>query len=216
MSLILEALRRSEAERRRGAPPSLLGDTAPPSRAAASPWPIALGGLLLGLLLAAAAWWWSIGGGARTADAPPTAGSPAIAPVTEARVEPVPSAAYAPAAPPIAPMPAVPVAPPRPSAPAVPTEPTPAAPGPLAATPADIASGPRDGDLPWSAVAGQALPTLRVSMHVYADDPARRFAIIDGQRRREGETVLPGLALLEIRRDGLRFQWQDRVLWVPR
>jgi general secretion pathway protein B len=53
-------------------------------------------------------------------------------------------------------------------------------------------------------------------MHVYADDPARRFAIIDGQRRREGETVLPGLALLEIRRDGLRFQWQDRVLWVPR
>jgi general secretion pathway protein B len=65
-------------------------------------------------------------------------------------------------------------------------------------------------------VSGEALPALRVSMHVYADDPARRFAIVDGQRRREGETLQPGLTLLEIRRDGLRLGWQGRVLWIPR
>ena len=90
---------------------------------------------------------------------------------------------------------------------------------PPAPAPVDAGFGPRDGDLPWSEVApaaGDALPPLRVSMHVYADDPARRFAIVDGQRRREGDLLQPAMPLLEIRRDGLRIGWQGRVVWVPR
>ncbi|WP_397607900.1 general secretion pathway protein GspB [Silanimonas sp.] len=229
MSLILEALRRSEAERRRASPPSLLGDTAPPRPPQASAWPMALGGLLLGgLLAAAAAWWWGFGRAAPEADAPPAVVPAAAAP--DGPIEPVPAAAYAPPpaqasitpAPrptPVAatPPPAAEVEPLVPAAPAAETTITaPIEPEAVSPATSDSGLGPRDGDLPWSTVSGEALPALRVSMHVYADDPARRFAIVDGQRRREGETLQPGLTLLEIRRDGLRLGWQGRVLWIPR
>lgn len=232
MSLILEALRRSEAERRRAAPPSLLGDVGPARPARTSAWPMALGGLLLGgLLAAAAAWWWGIGRGASVAEAPPAVATAAPAPAAyDVPIEPVPAAAYAP--PPsqapisTAPRPAPEAAPPSPApaiqplvSPAPATEATitaPIEPEAVASATADTGLGPREGDLRWSEGVGDALPPLRVSMHVYADDPARRFAIVDGQRRREGETLKPGLVLLEIRRDGLRLGWQGRVLWIPR
>lgn len=226
MSLILEALRRSEAERRRTSPPTLLGDNAPPPRAAAA-WPIALGGLGAGLLLAAAAWWWD-----SARDRPTTAAAPAWPSANggaAADAEPIPVAAYAPPDRPslaIAPPPAAPARTPpaRAAGTAAPpaSEPRPQAPDPPmrpmdGATPVDgTGTGPRHGDLPWMASNAEGLPALKVSMHVYAEDPARRFAIIDGQRRREGEALGPDLALLEIRRDGLRLRWQGRVLWVPR
>ena len=231
MSLILEALRRSEAERRRAAPPSLLGDVGPARPARTSAWPMALGGLLLGGLLAAAAvWWWGVGRGAPVADMPPAIGTAAPAPPAyDVPIEPVPAAAYAkppqaqtPISP--APRPAPEAAPPSPAREIQPLVPAPPAVEamstatiePEAIATADTGLGPRDGDLRWSEGAGDGLPPLRVSMHVYADDPARRFAIVDGQRRREGETLQPGLMLLEIRRDGLRLGWQGRVLWIPR
>jgi general secretion pathway protein B len=232
VSLILEALRRSEAERRRAALPTLLGDVGPARPARTSVWPMALGGLLLGgLLAAAAAWWWGVGRGAPAAAVELSSASPvAVVASPEMPIEPVPAAAYAPppSQAPItpAPRPAPEAAPPSPAPeiqPLVPAAPVaettitaPIEPEAVSPATSDSGLGPRDGDLPWSAVAGDALPPLRVSMHVYADDPARRFAIVDGQRRREGETLQPGLTLLEIRRDGLRLGWQGRVLWIPR
>lgn len=219
MSLILEALRRSEAERRRGAPPSLLGDPSPAPRPASSPWPIALGSLALGVALAAAAvaWWGVIPASVAIDDAPLAATS---TPAPEPRVEPVPAAAYAP--PPVVSTPAPPAPVARPAPPPTAREATPPGPvdvAPVVPTPPaspETGLGPRDGDLRGSEVDGVGMPPLRLSMHVYADDPSRRFAIIDGQRRREGETLQPGLVLLEIRRDGLRLGWQDRTLWMPR
>jgi general secretion pathway protein B len=83
----------------------------------------------------------------------------------------------------------------------------------------DPSRGPRPGDLPLDALLGaqrESLPPLRLSMHVYADDPMRRFAIVDGQRLREGDALATGLQVLAIQRDGLRLAWNDRVLWVPR
>lgn len=234
MSLILEALRRSEAERRRAALPTLLGESASTRPVRPSAWPIALGGLLIGAVLAAAAaWWWGLGRDTPGAEALPAEALPA-APVAvpEGPIEPVPAAAYAapmpvttPSAPTSQPVPkaVAPVPAPSPAAaapaPDLPVSsgtPSPMAPAPGAPAAADTGHGPRDGDLPWSAVAGDALPALRVSMQVYADAPERRFAIIDGQRRREGEALPNGLTLIEIRRDGLRLGWQGRVLWVPR
>lgn len=222
MSLILEALRRSEAERRRAAPPSLLGDIAPPRGPSSSPWPMALAGLAAGLLLAATAWWWGSARDIGPAETTRALAAPALAATEQAAplvVEPVPPAAYAP--PPTASMPIAAPQPTRTAPPPSPPAPAPAAPprpSPDTSTPAavDASIGPREGDLRWSDVAGEGMPALRVSMHVYADDPSRRFAIIDGQRRREGETLQPGLTLLEIRRDGLRLGWQGRVLWIPR
>lgn len=224
MSLILEALRRSEAERRRAAPPSLLGEL--PSSRPPRPlgWPMALAGLLVGLLLATAvAWWWTARSasppGARDAPDAQAKGGDEVVP----RPEPVPAAAHAPL-PAEAPTARIRIVAP-PTAPAAPpiAEPTPRStprerPEPVAdgAVSAPSSLGPADGDLRWADVADGMLPTMRVSMHVYAEDPARRFAIIDGQRVREGDAVQPGLVLVEIRRDGLRLRWQERVLWVPR
>lgn len=224
MSLILEALRRSEAERRRSAPPSLLGDAGPPPMRPRSAWPVAVGGLVAGLLLAAAtAWWMGRSAGAPAADAPPAATPPAariepVAPPAPTRipVEPVPPAAYAQT--PLAPPSARPRRPPPADIPATPP-PSIAAPAAVAGPTPDPGLGAREGDLLWSDVApgaGSALPPLRVSMHVYAEDPARRFAIVDGQRVREGDVLSSGPSLLEVRRDGLRLGWQGRVLWVPR
>lgn len=118
-------------------------------------------------------------------------------------------------APPPGPAPEGPAPEPGPSASGAVT-PAPIPPAAEPAPTADTGHGPRAGDLPWSAMAGEAVPPLRVSMQVYADAPERRFAIIDGQRRREGDALPSGLTLLEIRRDGLRLGWQGRVLWVPR
>ena len=47
-----------------------------------------------------------------------------------------------------------------------------------------------------------ALPTLKLSMHVYSDDPARRFVIVDGKRLVEGAAVADGVIVDAIRRDG--------------
>ena len=61
-----------------------------------------------------------------------------------------------------------------------------------------------------------ALPPLRISMHVFHEDPSRRFAIVDTQRLREGDVLAPGLRLRSIERDGLELDWQGRALWLPR
>jgi general secretion pathway protein B len=224
VSLILEALRRSEAERRRGQAPSLLDGLAPPRDRARPLWPVALGGLLGGLLLAAAvAWWLRPLPGADVPievrdEAPPPA--PVTAPVTAPAAAPAPPPAIAAtpaAAPPDArdaarppPVTQTPLPPPAVAAtPAVAAPPAPADPhlGPLAG---DLAVA----DLPAPLRAG--LPPLRLSVHVFAEDPARRFAIVDGARLREGEALVDGLQLQEIRRDGLRLAWQGRSLWLPR
>jgi general secretion pathway protein B len=60
-----------------------------------------------------------------------------------------------------------------------------------------------------------ALPPLKVSMHVWAADPARRFAIVDGQRVGEGG-LLAGGTVAEIRPDGVVLELQGRRLLLAR
>ena len=254
MSLILEALRRSEAERKRGKAPSLL-DAGPPIRARERPlWPIALAGLAVGLLIAAGVAWWVQRGAPLVPVAPMPASIPAnatpvvaptaIAPTTVAPettapmgIEPTPApaidAASAQATSPTQPLEATrastslpatmepPVAPPQPDAAITPTAlpraPTPPTPAPLPST-VDPLLGPAPGDLAINelpATTRAALPPLRLSMHVFNDDPAQRFAIVDGARVREGD-ALGDAQVIEIRRDGLRLSWQGRTLWLPR
>jgi len=204
VSLILDALRRSEAERRRGQVPTLLDGSSPPRARTRSLWPVALGGLLGGLLLAGGLVWWL-----RPLPMPVTMALPQ-APVASEPTAPLVLAA--------APAPAAPAAPATPA----PAAPAPAAPKPIAAAAlpsAWSAPGAAVDDLPISDLQPSlraALPPLRLSMHVYAEDPAQRFVIIDGQRLREGDALADGLHLLEVRREGLRLRWQDRVLWLPR
>ena len=60
-----------------------------------------------------------------------------------------------------------------------------------------------------------ALPPLKLSMHVYADEPARRFAIIDGQRVAEGAR-LGGGVVAQIRRDGVVIEVDGRRVLLPK
>ena len=60
------------------------------------------------------------------------------------------------------------------------------------------------------------LPTLIVSMHVYAAVPAQRFVVIDGERKTEGETIKEGLTLREIRADGIVLEFRGQKFFYPR
>lgn len=60
------------------------------------------------------------------------------------------------------------------------------------------------------------LPPLKISMHVYTEDPAGRVVIIDGRRLREGDALDARLRLAEIRRDGSVIELDGRRYRLPR
>jgi len=244
MSLILEALKKSEAERQRGKAPGLFVEQVvlSPRRPRGTPaWVFALGALLLALAAAAVWWGWSRGAAMAEADAvsssPPSSPVPgasegvAIVPAPVAVDPPPPAAAAAgrgealrvtdarplPATPAPTPAPRQVLAPaPAPSAasPSAPAEPTaPPAPAETVA-PAYADALPRLADLP--AAERNALPPLNITMHVFADEPAQRFVILDGRRHGEGATPTGGLVIREIRRDGLVISFNGRDVLVPR
>lgn len=83
MSLILDALKKSEAERRRGMPPTLHMQFGAPRRARRTPWAAGAGAVLLAAGLAGGWMWMGRGRDAGDVDAavmPPLAGAPSAAP----------------------------------------------------------------------------------------------------------------------------------------
>lgn len=61
----------------------------------------------------------------------------------------------------------------------------------------------------------QQLPALKLSMHVFSADAGKRFAIIDGQRVNEGSSL--GSAVVEhIRQDGVVLSVQGQTYLLPR
>jgi general secretion pathway protein B len=245
MSLILEALRKSEAERRRGEAPDLQTELPPVARrhAIAAPrwnraWTIAT------LLLIALAATWLAGtrpwnsepfepvspsgsGPAAPApsatDTPPVAGTViapgagevrgvapapvAAAPDTTRVVEPDVQAAAsaspsagggtATSSDPAATLDASSARPPVPPVPVAPPPP-PAAGAPL--TLAELTPEQR-----------RALPPLKVSMHMWSEEPVRRFVILDGQRLGEGDRT-GELVVDTIRRDDVLLAWNGILL----
>ena len=240
MSLILEALRKSEAERRRAQVPDLLAEpqaAVAPVPAAAQRWPwLALGaaGLLGALWLVRAVL--------------PTPATPAegIAghrdvdvPQATSIAQPAPGRAAPPmrrplvVAPPVATTPSTPAAAP-PSAPR-PSDGNVSSPVAAAQTPdaavvqpaAAIAPPPppmqqaqpqsnetmlRLSDL-GSEERGQ-LPPLKLSMHMWNDAPSQRFVIIDGNRVGIGARI-GALTVADIVSDGVVLDWNGRLLKLP-
>lgn len=256
MSLILEALRKSEAERQRGRAPGLFVEqvtTRRPERAKMPAWAWLLGAMLLATLAVLA---WQLQRG-QVANLEPVSVPSAADPVAPAAKPPAPAASVEPtavAAETIAPAAASEPAPPgAPSAMAPPNTPAPvAATGsaptpdqaslPAAASPFENPSlaapvpeptptaAPTDrGQVPnltppeslptlanLDAATRAQLPPLKLSMHVFAEAPAQRFVILDGQRLGEGASPAAGIVLEEIRREGLVISVNGQRLLLAR
>lgn len=240
MSLILEALRKSEAERRRGRMPDLHAELppVPAPRAAARPaWPwVAGSGLLVALALAA---WLLLGARTEATAVPaalatprtvvPAAHAPALPRIAHLQPAPVPAPVRTTPTP--TPSAAAPVA----STPAVPLPSPPAAPRPLAVqtTVATATPPPVERALPpprpaSTAASGgtalmladlapeqrKALPPLKLSMHMWNDDASRRFVILDGNRLGEGDRIGDAV-VTAITRDGVQLDWNGVALKIP-
>jgi general secretion pathway protein B len=220
MSYILEALRRSQAERERGQIPGLNAQpsalAALPTQRDAPPWRWLLPAGLTGLaLVALAAWFWR---------APAAPASPPPAAVVAAT--PAPAVAASPA-----PLPVVVSAPPSPS-PSPVTAPTPApapAPAPAttptaAATPAPAAAALPSAATPapravrladLNAEQRRELPPLNMGGSVWSESSLSRFVIVNGQVMREGDTVAPGVTVDRIGPKAVWLRWRELRLEVP-
>jgi general secretion pathway protein B len=193
MSLILEALRRSEAERRRGLAPGLLDPDPLPRPSPRPAWPMVLAGLLGGLVIAALlAWWvrpWPTAPAAQAALPPPAS----MPPDRTAEAGPGPVAVETR---PMNPRPVAPVAPATPPAARAAAVTTQARGAPSTAGPAPpIAAGSVAGPEP----APEALPsTPRDAMPMPAADPHRGPASGDvavGELAPSMRAALPPLRL---------------------
>lgn len=228
MSFILDALRKSEAARRRSEAPDLFAamPTTPEPVRARPNWPLWSLGTVAAISLTAVLWLLArhapeappasptIDAAATTA---PTDDAAPHAPVSEEVLEPVSEPVSAPA-----PMPP-PQATPVDSAPAAtatippPAAPLPAPPRDLPAPPPAAVALPPTGSVVSLADLDPAtrklLPPLKLSMHLWNETPARRFVILDGQRLREGD-LLGELVIERITREGAVLVWRGGQLKI--
>jgi general secretion pathway protein B len=214
MSLILEALRKSEAERRRGDTPNVHTELPPTplqrqARIPAWSW------VLLAIVGMSLGWWMATD---RTSPSPMAATQAAAAstnvnaahPTTSAlppvtRLSPAPTPAAVAAAPAAAPI-TTPIDPEADRVAPAPPASSPHAPSP---TTARIARGDNDGTMQLSELSAEerkALPPLKLSMHMWNDDPARRFIILDGNRLGEGDRTGDAV-ITAITPDGAVLDW---------
>ena len=220
MSFILDALRKSEAERQRGAVPGIAQIPFAAPRQTLPKWALAVIGALGLAVLGLGAAWWSTNRQEPTTSivaAPVALPAPDVRPPTgtaaptTALIAP-PAAANGAAATPArerslaaALEPVLVDDPPAPARPA--TEPVTARPEPAAtASPAELL--PSTAAL---AAEGIALPKLVLELHVfYRDRPADRLVIINGVRYREGSMLREGPELETIDAAGAVLRYQGR------
>lgn len=62
----------------------------------------------------------------------------------------------------------------------------------------------------------QALPPIKLTMHVYAADPAQRFVIVDGKRVNPGGPIDNDLNLIDILPDGVVLEFRGQRFMLPR
>jgi len=134
------------------------------------------------------------------ASAPPAAPVAVVAPTALPSAMPAATPASAPVPVPLPPVAAPPAAVQKPAG-------APAPPGASAGVPLiyELPLGTR-----------QTLPTLRMSMHVYSADAARRVVILDGERYQEGATVSGELRVAAITPDGVVLELGGQRFLLPR
>ena len=207
MSYILEALKKSQAERQLGDTPTIHAPQLPlppaPGNGGVARLPLwlGMGGLTVVLALVLLAWRpWQV------PVQPPAAAAAAaasVAAVPPASAEPAVSAAAVSAAAAALPEPApAPVPAPAPAPVASTVPPGPALAAAPAAVPAPVpapASAPSDDNLPslreLPEPIQRQIPPLALGGYMYSSNPADRLLLIDKVLRHEGEEVAPGLVL---------------------
>ncbi|MES2671216.1 MAG: general secretion pathway protein GspB [Pseudomonadota bacterium] len=229
MSFILDALRKSEAARRRSETPDLFAAmpaTPEPLRARPN-WPLWLLGAVAAISLLVVLWLLAQRAPEAATASPTVVDASAetaamddaavTAPAPESMTEPTPPQVR----PPVDPAPAPAAAATSPSAATPPpATPLPSPPREPPAPPPDVAAAPilpPTGSVVTLADLDPAtrklLPPLKLSMHLWNETPAQRFVILDGQRLREGD-LLGELVIERITRDGAVLAWRGGQLRI--
>ena len=210
MSLILEALRKSEAERRRGNTPDVAMELPPVPLRTRNATPAWLSPLLLAVIVVVALAWWLAGRrdaaqpttpavDAAIVEPAPVASAPAVVPRTPVAVPATTAAAPAQAM--ETPEPAVVAAPvvanPQPAPPPV-REPTPR---PSIPPPAPVP-------------AATSMSGVKLSMHMWDASADKRFVILNGQRMGEGDRN-GDVQVVAIERDGVVVERDGQRARVP-
>jgi general secretion pathway protein B len=190
MSLILEALKKSDQERRRDRGPDLQTIHQPPPRLAItprrSPWLAAA--LLVAVNLAALAGWWQWQRQQpATVEPEPAVTSPADTAVIAATAAATPSPAAA----------------------------APQSTQPQASPPAIAEPSPIQEMWEVPDPVRHALPAMTFSFHVYSENPERRTIIINDRRMRQGDSVGDGVVLEEITEDGVILALDHHRIHIP-
>lgn len=225
MSFILDALRKSENERQRGAVPGIAQVPLAARRATLPVWAVSVIVLLgVAVLVLATAWW----RGTRVA-------APTSAAATSVPLALPPPAVTYPASPTAttAPVPSNPPTNPPPSKTTVATEtasdnqlarastasgvaaPTPSnvvssSPATSTAAAGDAAAAPSLPSPIALAAEGVVLPTLRLELHAYSSVPAERYVFINGSKYTEGQRLAEGPEVVSIVPKGVVLSAQGR------
>lgn len=240
MSLILDALKKSEAERQRQSGPTLLEVRISQPRRRYPAWVIAVGALLaLNLLLLVVFMLRRPASSqAQVATSGVTAALPAAAPSPAASSPPAASVPATPSSGVVAPSATGAQTPVLDSAagmdgaagplPPVPRIPQRAASGdgqdatgnpaddqPAVAATRAAAGSDRDGADPYASLpnfgdVGGDLPELRLDLHVYAERARDRYAMINMHRVREGDALPEGPRVLAITREGVALDYRGQ------
>jgi general secretion pathway protein B len=208
MSFILDALKKSEAQRQRADAPALYETKMAPPRQGMPLWLLVLGGLLIiNIGVLSVVLLRGNHSAAPQADANAGATTGAGATAAPAAVMPAPAAAVSP--------PAATAAATAPAgaddAPAVESTP---GPGPAAA------NGANSGDVPTydqaASAPGANLPELKLDLHAYATNPADRFVLLNMTKLKEGQSSPAGVRIEAITPDGAILSWQGSRFFLQR
>ncbi|MEG1325304.1 MAG: general secretion pathway protein GspB [Janthinobacterium sp.] len=219
MSYILEALKKSQAERQLGELPSIhapqvqLHDGAASGAASRAPVWLALGGVAVAVASALLLWQpWQA-----------AATAPAVAPAVLAQAVPAPMPAVVPPAVPVPAPVAVAVPPAAIAAPvhharpvAEPKQESPSpAPAPAVPVPAPAAEEAVPGmrDLPEPIQ--RQIPPVAIGGYIYSKNPADRLLLVDKVLRHEGEELAPGLVLEKLQPKAAIFSFKGYRYRVP-
>lgn len=228
MSLILDALRKSEHQRQRQAGPGLAVVPESPENPRPATWILVLGGLLALNILVLAAVLLTGGEPEPVTVAPPAPVAsapapqvPARAPLERPRATPVtlppkpPRDEVRPLTTEIAPPTAAPAPRAQPGGSST-TADAPRAPAPAASAERANADArlPRFSDL---VVRGDMnVPHMHLDIHVFSENPGERFVFINMRRYDEGQATQEGPRIERIARDGVIMDYQGQRFFLPR